>query len=300
MSFMIFLIGFVVGSFIDLNLSKAIYDKNNTFGLIISILGTIPGYGSITLLGGIFLYTGLKRNDFKLFIRILFIILAIAAFITATYYSGREIFGVNGFYNSKLKFIGYIISAPIMCLFGFGGYFIALKSNNKYLWLLTVIIVIAFFIILVPGTSLLKIIFNRPRYRTVSLDEAENVGIIFKNWWQRTGNYKDLITTFNNTNTISITSEEFKSFPSGHVSSAFLFSSLALFLPIMDKKYEKISLPLFCGGLIWTLLVGFARIRVGAHFLSDVSMGGMLAVIFSFIANEVIMRLKYFKQEIGE
>ena len=48
----IFVIGFIVGSFVDLSLSTAIFSRNNGFGLTIAAIGTIPGYMVLAVLGG--------------------------------------------------------------------------------------------------------------------------------------------------------------------------------------------------------------------------------------------------------
>ena len=65
-----------------------------------------------------------------------------------------------------------------------------------------------------------------------------------------------------------------------------------VFLPLADKKFEKIQLPLFLGACGLILLVAFARILAAAHYLSDVSMGATIMLILLFIANEVVMRIK--------
>ena len=71
----------------------------------------------------------------------------------------------------------------------------------------------------------------------------------------------------------------------------------ALFLPYISKKYEKAALIAFIAGAAWYLLVSFSRMLVGAHFLSDVSMGGLLGVIFFFIAKIVIDNVKCFGEK---
>ena len=38
----IFLILFIIGTFVDLKLDEALFSKNNTFGLVTSIIGMLP------------------------------------------------------------------------------------------------------------------------------------------------------------------------------------------------------------------------------------------------------------------
>ena len=276
----LFVVTFILGSFFDVNLSQAIYSSNNAFGLTISVIGTIPGYAMLALLGGGFFVCFLNKK-YHIVIRILFIIIAIAAFAVSTFYVGREFFGPNGFTNEKIKWVGYLISAPLMAASSYLGYYLFNKSKMEHMWILLVILAVAIFMALVPGVSLLKIIFHRPRYRSI-----DAYGIDFHSWWQRCANYKDLMAAY------GITSEEFKSFPSGHAGAAACFFLAVAFLPLLDKNYQKLQIPLFYAGLAWTLLVAFARILVGAHFLSDVSMGAILTTLCLLVANEVVIHIK--------
>ena len=43
----------------------------------------------------------------------------------------------------------------------------------------------------------------------------------------------------------------------------------------------------------FVMLVGFSRILAAAHYLSDVSMGALITLVFACIANEVL--IKYVK-----
>ena len=53
-----------------------------------------------------------------------------------------------------------------------------------------------------------------------------------------------------------------------------------------------IQVPLFYGAVAWCFLVCASRIWVGAHFLSDVSMGGLLTAICLLIAFYVVINNK--------
>ncbi|MGN1295261.1 MAG: phosphatase PAP2 family protein [Bacilli bacterium] len=74
------------------------------------------------------------------------------------------------------------------------------------------------------------------------------------------------------------------SFPSGHTFTAFF---LATTIFIRWRKWGYVTLPL-------ALMVGFSRIYLGAHYLSDVLVGGLLGV-FVAIANFFICKLIYNK-----
>ena len=277
----LFVVGFIVGTFVDRQLSEAIFSRDNAFGLTISAIGTIPGYMILAILGGGFFALGLLKKEYKMIYRVLLYVVAAGACFAAIFFTGREFFGPNGFTNDKIKWVGYLIVLPIAGGCAFLGYLLTRKSKTPYLWLIFGIMALCIFMALVPGVTMIKAIFHRPRWRTVTLYE----GIEFHNWYQRCGNYKELIDFYQPKGL----KEEFKSFPSGHAGASAVFMLGVAFLPLLDKKYEKLALPLFYGGLAWTLFVAFTRILVGAHFLSDVSMGGILTSVFILVCNEVLI-----------
>lgn len=280
----IFLVGFIVGSFVDLSLSQALFSRDNTFGLTMSAIGTLPGYMILAVLGGGFFAIGLKK-EYKTAWRFVLFVAAIACTGCAIYFSGREFFGENGFRQYiNIKWVGYLIALPIAGGCGYLGYYLSKKSNNKYLWLVLAVAAACIFLALVPGVTMIKAIFHRPRYRLVEAYSSSNI-VSFHNWWQRCKEYKDLMSAYN------ISGEEFKSFPSGHAGASLVFALGVCILPFVDKKYEKLQLPLFYCGVAWALFISFTRILVGAHFLSDVSMGGLLTTVFMLVLNEVLIAL---------
>ena len=274
---------FIVGTFLDLNFSEAIFHKNNGFGLFVSVIGTLPGYSLFGFFAGGFLVFALSKEK-AVWFRVVSWVLIAALVGLGTYFAGREFFGENGFYNENLnKWLGFLIALPFQGLFGWAGYKITKQCDNDKIWILYVILMIAVFMSLVPGVTLLKEIFHRPRFRML----AENPEINFRHWYERCANYKELMQLYD------ISKEEFKSFPSGHTAAAALMIFVPAFVPVINHKYNKYMIPLFYVGVAWTLLIAFVRIFVGAHFLSDVSMGGILASVMFLIANEVIIHNKY-------
>ena len=140
---------------------------------------------------------------------------------------------------------------------------------------------VALIIALVPGVTLFKEIFHRPRFRSVA-----TVGVDYYPWYVRCKDYKEYMEIY------GLAKEEFKSFPSGHAGASIAFPVMAIFLPFIDKKFEKAVLPCYIVGLAWALLVMFSRMYVGAHFLSDVSMGAILTTMMMAVALEVIRGTK--------
>lgn len=273
------IVGFIIGSFLDLQIMESLFSERNTFGLIVSVIGTVPGYGCLAVCGGILFAIGLVNKDYKVIYRVLLFIGALGGLGFAIYFSGREFFGPNGFYWIGVKrWVGYFIALPVDLALGYLGFYLGKHSDNNRLWILVIVIMIAIFLALVPGVTALKSIFHRPRYReVVRLGYSD-----FHNWWQRCPNYKDIMAA------TGVGNDEFKSFPSGHGGASAVFMLSVIYLPLVNRKYEKLQVPLFYAGLAWTLLVCFSRILVGAHFLSDVSMGTMLTVIFMIVSYYIV------------
>ena len=273
-------LGLVLGSLFDLNISTAIANPNNAFGLVVSILGPTLGFATVSAMGGGFIAFALKK-EYKTILRVFFCACAVACFGVSVYFSGGEFFGINGFYGSVPEWVGYLIALVPQGGALVGGYFLFRNTKNKNLWIVFLGIMALLVLVLVAGVTVFKGILHRPRYRLIMGGQVE-----FYNWWQRCSNYKDLIAQY------GIDPDNFKSFPSGHTCETSALLVAVTFLPLADEKFKKWQLPLFICSFAFLLLVAFARILVGAHFLSDVSFGALLTLTVLFIANEVVMRIK--------
>lgn len=278
----VFLALFIVGTFVDFQLSTAVFSNKNTFGLVVSVLEGLFGYGIIAFMGGGLLSLFFKKESFPKWGRVLFLLGAIGCLGLTTYFAGNEYFGLNGFYWAAKTFYGYFISLPVMAGITFLGFLFFKKVENPNLWIILVVILVVYAIAILAGSALIKIIFHRPRFRSViAYDEIK-----FLPWYVRCTNYKDLMNTY------GLASEEFKSFPSGHATRAIALPAVMVFLPLIDEKYRKYRLPLFIGGLVIALLIMFCRILVGAHYLSDVSMGAIITLLLFVIGLEILRSTK--------
>lgn len=273
----LFLSLFIIGTFFDYEINDALFHNLDTFGLTVSVIGTVPGYGMFSIIGGGFLAFGLRKEDYPKWGRILFFVGSIICLGVPTYFAGNEFFGPNGFYFVAKQFWGYFIAFPVMVGFTYLGYIMFKNNENKNLWILLLTLLVAFALALTLGVNVLKVIFRRPRFRSVM-----NEGLDFYHWYERCDDYSELVRLY------ELTSEEFKSFPSLHAANSIGVSLMALFLPVANPKFKKFQLPIFFGGLAFALLVMFARLYVGAHYLSDVSMGAIISVIMFWIAAEFL------------
>lgn len=120
--------------------------------------------------------------------------------------------------------------------------------------------------------NLIKDPWARPRYRAIVVTD----GLPFQNWWQAGTALRDQFTA------MDVPKEEFKSFPSGHTSEAALMVLLGL-LPAAIPKMKKWEPLLVGSGLALPILVAISRIIMGAHFLSDVTVGFACTYIIAFL-----------------
>ena len=271
------ILALIIGSFVDYQLSSAIASSTNGFGLFISVIAPTIGFCAFAFIGGGFFALGLKQQ--KLWVKIVFIALAIVAFGVTVNYAGKEYFGINGFADKAPMFVGYLTAGICGLAAEIGGYFTFKDCKNDKAWIPFLCVYIVLFLVLICGITGLKSLMHRPRYRTV-LDQSI---VPFHNWWQRCANYKDYIA-------LGISKEEFKSFPSGHTGEAAILIVVSMFAPMADDRLKKAQLPMFIGSCCFVILVGFSRILAAAHYLSDVSMGALITLVFACIANEVLIK----------
>ena len=94
----------------------------------------------------------------------------------------------------------------------------------------------------------------------------------FRNWWESGADLKESLAKGNVT-------DEFASFPSGHSAYAmfgiFLFPALAEYITVL-RKYRSW---LFLLGLSLWAATAFSRLTVGAHYLTDVTIAGLIAIL---------------------
>ena len=275
------ILGIILGSFLDLNISSAIASSKNGFGLFISAIGPTIGFASVAAMGGGFIALAIK-GKYHIALKILFYVLAACCLGVAIYYPAGEYFGINGFYGAAPEWVGYLIVVVPECAAMVGGYFLFKDCQNKNMWIIFCSIIVLLLIALIAIIPTLKDIIHRPRYRFLAKTDVN----LFHNWWEPCKDYKDLKALFN------APSDDFKSYPSGHTAEASILFVTITFLPLANKKYEKYQLQLFIASGALVMLVAFARILAAAHFLSDVSWGAFIILTLVLIVNEVIMRIK--------
>ena len=114
------------------------------------------------------------------------------------------------------------------------------------------------------------------------------VNLVFKDTWQRARPYQVQAfggsQEFTRAAVISDQCDANCSFVSGHVACGFFFASLML----IDAKRRRWWA---CGGVLAGLVIGFARMADGAHWLSDVLWACPVTLLSSWLVWRLLLRL---------
>ena len=292
----ILLVGFIVGSFLDLQIDQALFSKNNGFGLFMASFGVYPCYAGLAFIGGGFLCTSIRRKELPLWAKIICYVGSAIAYGMSIYLCGKELPSPNGYNDKNLTIIAYAIPAVLFAGAFVGGYMVCRKGDQKQLWIILLVMSVIFVLALLPAGFLIKLVIHRPRYRYL----VRTGYLDFYNWWQLFPEYKQYISTAENPIIIEgfeITKEEFKSFPSGHSGTGMI---LAMYLPFAAYFFPKLKGKetfLFYGGVAFGLLMMFSRLLVGAHYLTDTCMGSLIVMVVFYVVNEFAYRKGFFDEK---
>lgn len=280
----VFTIGIILGSLFDLQVSSALYSSKDVFGLAMASFGHWVGYSFLALMAGFIFRSGLKEK--VTWQKICEIALGVVGYFASTWLAGKEVSSVNGYNTPELKWLWVIVCGVLFAAIFFFGNIYGKKNENKAIILALFILVVFMMIELIPVSQILKSLVRRPRYRVVAND-AYGYQASFTNWWETFKGFDDLLAA---NPTADHFSEHFRSFPSGHAGVAGIMMFGLPYLTLIEEKLKGKEFLLFIIGFIFTLLMCLSRIIVGAHYLSDVSFGGLFMTIFCIIANEINLR----------
>ena len=278
------------GSVRDFDIANAIYlgeaPSENMFGIVFSFIGVIPTFVGWSFLGSSIFYLSNKQiADTKK--RRWYIAFAILLFVLSFFYFCNTLYlsNANAF---KVHFaVAYSVGLAVICTAAYLGYKLSEKSEDGEL-LKKVLFLAAVSLITVLIISCTKKIMCRPRFRFVlAMDDAE----FFRSWWQSGRSLKAGLGT-------SGVSDEFASLPSGH--SAYSMFAIFIF-PVLGDYIRKLGAfkpYLFALGLLWWAATALSRLTIGAHYLTDVAIGG-LVTIFAYtvvsVAGKIYLKRKGIK-----
>ena len=182
--------------------------------------------------------------------------------------------GIGRLLPFEVPTVGWVVCGVLMCIVLMAVGFRAGKRNEETDLATRLIVVVVALALSFVIVEIVKNFMCRPRYRTLVLGHE---GIEFAPWYKRTSGTKELIAQF------GLPSDAFKSFPSGHsVQVGVIFASfygLCLLYPALRDKWN-VALVL---QVVIMLSVMVCRMVLGAHFLSDVSVGAFIGVVADIV-----------------
>ena len=267
----------VVGTFADLEIAQAVYAPDNPLVTFVSTLGLFPMAYPACILLGVLLQRSLASQKPPV-LRIVGAVACAAfavlfgALITKAVLSVLEGFG--GMVGSELPStvrmgIGAVIGA-VLCALGYN----AGKANDAEDLARRVLMVVLVLAVSFVAVEIVKAYMSRPRSRLVF---AGYEGIEFCPWYCKFSGAQEFMDAY------GIGKDEFKSFPSGHsLQAASLLAAcygLSLVYPGLRQKLGIV----LAVEIVFALVVMACRMILGAHFLSDVSMGALVSVVAFFV-----------------
>lgn len=248
-------VALIAAAFCDLELDKFLNNPDDIFSIWFRNTGEIPGRLICPVAGTVLFYT--YRNKFEQIAGFLITIGGAAYF---GYYIGKYFFlEDNRMLFSIIYGIGFGITALMI------GSLIKIPEKYRDILRKTAIIGIVVMFVQIALIEAMKYLWGRVRFRDLLAE----------------GNF-DKFTPWYHPNGINGN----KSFPSGHTAGAGM-SYLMMFLPCMSKKWEKRKQLCFWIPFIYTSVVAFTRLVMGAHYLSDVAMGGIVSFSLVIIAMKI-------------
>ena len=261
----------VSGSVWDFEIANAVYlgqmPSENIFGIIFSYIGILPTFVGWSFLGAsIFclskkqIENAQKRRGLMAFSILLFV-LSFFYFCNTLYLTNANAF--------KMHFaVAYSIGIAVICAAAYLGYKLSKKNDDSAL-LKRALLLAAVSLVTLLIISVTKELMCRPRFRFVLAMENEDY---FRRWWQSGRFIKASLGAENIT-------DEFASLPSGH--SAYSMFAIFLFPTLADYRARsaKYKPYLFALGFVWWTVTALSRLTVGAHYLTDVTVGGLVTIL---------------------
>ena len=269
---------FVLGTFTDESIAVSLYTPNSLAAKIITSCGVYPFFAFAVLFTGVLceriIHSGLSKP--------VKIILAVLAYLIATFvgFIGAgalvDVDCLGGIFPALNRNIPVIVglcfvtNPPLLCL----GFYLGAKRKEDERLVKRVICLLILIGISYAALEVFKGIFHRPRYRLV-VQGIDGIGFI--PWYTQFHKVKEFVESH------GIPKGEFRSFPSGHailsMSMVFILQSLSF----VSGKLKNKKLILGIAGLIFSVIIMFTRMLLGAHYLSDVCAGAVVSTVFALI-----------------
>jgi membrane-associated phospholipid phosphatase len=282
------------------SLPKGQYYANDTFGRAFEAVGCAPIYLMIAFALQIVFWNCvkfLKDKFFRIAASGLSAFLATLSYYImfndiARYY--LEQIGEKKYAGQPFITLGSAVIACIMCFFA------TLAVRNFKDETIKKLLPFAIAVLLMAAISngfvnLIKIPVGRPRYRAMNTESAKLIGGFanYKRWYVFNGQPdKNYLQWYYGS------TDACKSFPSGHTCSAGMSYGLIMLIDALGIKAKWKKITLWVCPIVYTGIVAVSRIMVGAHFFSDVLIGGTVAFLTMLLMREIfICRFSHFKKK---
>jgi len=282
------------------SLPKGQYYANDVFGRVMETVGSAPIYLMLGFAFHILFWNVVYRIKDNV-VKYILAAVATGAGVAAYYIMfkdasryilcqiGDENFIGAGFINGAMLFFGCLL-----CFFAT----LAVKNikeENLRKMLMFAIAVIVMAAVANGLVNLIKIPIGRMRYRAMNTESAKMIGAFdnYTPWYVFNGQRfmdQDMMWYFG-------TTDACKSFPSGHTCAAGMSYALIMLIDVFNIKDRKKKILLWVCPVVYTGIVAVSRIMVGAHFFSDVLVGGTFAFVTMLLVREIfILKGAHFKK----
>lgn len=268
----------VVGSFLDLQISKLLYPGHeSSLGQFFAAFGELPAFLCFTCAGVLlFLIRGRLRRDWD----VLFLITSALLVAFGLVMNIRE---ACDNVPALPAWVAILVTVFAAAVAGAGVVLLTRQCPAKTVlrFLLTLVFVSFVTMVLI---NVIKVPWSRARMRLLVSTGNDTY---FMPWWQLGGALRQRLVGE------GISPDEFRSFPSGHTACAAC-AMLAILLPTLKKQWHDKERVCLIVGALWTLLVAVSRIWMGAHYLTDVTMACLIVLGVSVLG----IYLFYFNQKL--
>ena len=252
----------LLGSFLDLPISRLLYPGHeSSLGQFFAAFGELPAFA---LLCGSGVLAIAHRGKLREQLRLVLLAGGVCLILGSIFLSVHE--ATDNVAALPMP-VALLVTVFVDALTAFALLYLTRECQTKTVlrFICTVVFVCVGIMLLI---NIIKVPWGRARMRLIVSTGNETY---FSNWWQAgTALKKKLVAD-------GVSSDEFRSFPSGHTACAAC-AMLMLLLPTLYRRLhdkEKLFMAIGAG---WTLLVAFSRLRMGAHFLSDVCVSSLLTI----------------------
>ena len=252
----------ILGSFFDFQISSVLYPgKESSFGQFFAAFGELPAFLALICAGVLlFRHRGCLRKDWN----ILFLLASFGLVLGGIFLSVHEAADNVPAMPTWVPLLVTVFFAAL-CAAALLLATSAAPGKTVVRFVLTLIFVCVGTMIVV---NVIKVPWGRARMRLIA---STGNASYFTPWWKAGSALKNQLVAE------GVSSDEFRSFPSGHTACAACAMLMAL-LPTVSKRFRGKEKRLCLCGVLWTAIVAVSRVCMGAHFLTDVTMAWLVTL----------------------